>query len=310
MKKPLSCLLACIFFLLNLHSSNAQGNFPFPNNYAEWHYRTVSPLIGPTDFFSHKREIMEGDSIFQGKIYQKVYSQLLCVCDCNTQNGSYTQPWSGQGKQLLGGVREEAGKVYFTNFGKPPFDAYFRPVGDTLLYDFTLNQWDTLNYDLGVQFTVIKVDFTNDGRRRLELFAQSGPIPKTVVWTEGIGYDYGLLNSSAFVKNYFYITGYSCFSTTNGVCPIPCALSSVSDAALPEELSLYPNFAEHELFLELGNGFDGIKGFVYTVDGRLITHLDAPGKLVNLNVSDWPKGMLYFVLERADGQTVARSYMR
>ena len=309
MIKLLSCLLLVSFCLISFNLANAQSNFSFPNTYAEWHYRTVSPIIGPNDFFSHKREILEGDSVFQGKTYHKLYSQLLCVCDCNTQNGPYTQPWSGQSKVLMGGVREEAGKVYFTKFGQPPFNSYFRPAGDTLLYDFTLNPGNTLNYDY-VHYTVTKVDSTAEGRRRIYLFAQNGPIPKTVAWIKGIGFSYGLLNTSPFVKDYFYITGYTCFSTTIGECPIPCALTGISDTDMPEELRIYPNFAEQELFLELGNGFNGIKGFVYTVDGRLITRLDAPGKSVNLNVSDWPKGMLYFVLERADGQTVARPYMR
>jgi len=310
MKKLLSCWLLGSYCLINLHSSSAQGNFPFPDTYAEWHYRTVTPLIGPTDFFSHKREILEGDSMFHGKTYHKLYSQLLCVCDCNTQNGSYTQPWSGQAKSLMGGVREEAGKVYFTTFGKQPNDAYFRPVVDTLLFDFTLNQWDTLNYDLGVQFTVIKVDSTAEGRRTVQLFAQSGPVPKTVVWIEGMGYNYGLLNSSVYVKDYQYFTGQSCITSTTGGCSIPCAVTGVTDKGSLEELRIYPNFAENELFLELGEGFDRIKGYVYAVDGRLISSLDAPAKSATLQVSDWPKGMLYFVLEKADGRTVARPYIR
>ena len=310
MKKLRSCLLYGGFCFITLHSSSAQGNFPFPDTYAEWHFRTVSPLIGPTDYFSHKREIMEGDSVFHGKTYHKLYSQLLCVCDCNSQNGPYTQPWSGQSKSLMGGVREEAGKVYFTTFGKQPNDGYFRPVVDTLLFDFTLNQWDTLNYDLGVKFTVTKVDSTMEGRRRVYLFAQNGPIPKTVVWIEGMGYDYGLLNSSVYVKDYQYFTGHSCFTTSAGGCSIPCAVTSVTDQATLEELLIYPNLAENELFLELGDGFNRIKGYVYAVDGRLITTLDAIGKSATLQVSDWPRGMLYFVLEKADGRTAARPYVR
>lgn len=310
MKKLLSCLHCGSLCLIFLQSSSAQGNFPFPDTYAEWHYRTVSPLIGPTDYFSHRREILEGDSVFQGKTYHKLYTQLLCVCDCNTQNGPYTQPWSGQSKSLMGGVREEAGKVYFTTFGKQPNDGYFRPVVDTLLFDFTLNQWDTLNYDLGVKFTVIKVDSTMEGRRRVHLFAQNGPVPKTVIWIEGMGYSSGLLNSSVYVKDYQYFTGHSCFSTSAGVCSIPCAVTSVNDQASLEELRIYPNFAENELFLELGEGFDRIKGYVYAVDGRLITPLDATGKSATLQVAGWPRGMLYFVLEKADGRTIARSYVR
>ncbi|HAD11306.1 MAG TPA: hypothetical protein DCF33_02590, partial [Saprospirales bacterium] len=254
MKKLLaSCLVLTIWSALHAGRLDAQSNFPFPMDYAEWHYRTVTPIIGPNDMFRHQRNILDGDSVFNGKLYAKVYSQTLCECDCSSQNGNYTTPWSGQSKNLLGGVREEAGKVYFTTFGKPPFTSYFRPVLDTLLFDFTLNVGDSLDYALGIRFAVTKVDTTSEGRRRVHLFTYNGPIPKTAIWVEGIGYDWGLFSTANYVKDYTYFTGFSCFSTMPDVCGIPCALTDISEVDQEGQISIYPSFAMSEVFLELGD---------------------------------------------------------
>ncbi|MBL7808123.1 MAG: T9SS type A sorting domain-containing protein [Saprospiraceae bacterium] len=311
MKKLLvSTALFCTLFLYSPIGLRAQSNFPFPTTYGEWHYRTVLPVIGPNDLFRHRRDIVEGDSVFNGKLYAKVYTQNLCECDCSSQNGSYTQPLTGQSKSLVGGVREEAGKVYFTTFGKPPFNSYFRPVLDTLMFDFTLNVGDSLDYASNIRFSVEKVDTTAEGRRRVHLLAYNGPIPKTVVWTEGIGFDWGLFSTSFWVKDFIYFTGFSCFNTTPDVCGIPCVLSAVNELDQTDQIKLFPTFAEDELFLALGDGFDKIQGEVYAVDGRRVELLDTPGKTLRIPVSHWPKGMYYFVLLDESGQKNIKSYLR
>lgn len=286
-----------------------QGNFPFPTGYAEWQWITVSPVIGPNDEYTQIRNFIEGDTIFEGKQYSKAYRQTLCRCFCPSTNAQFS-PAANQSVKLIGGVREEAGKVYFSTFGQAPFNAYLRPVVDTLLFDFTLGLGDTLVYG-GHTLTVTEISMTTEGRKRINLMSLPGGIPKQASWTEGIG-DVGLLESISRLEGSAFYTGNSCFSAGQpSSCTVRCALSTaISEPETVEHILIYPSFARETANIEVGDGFSGITLQVFSADGRLHQSIRHEANTLVLNLRDWPAGLYHFVFEKTSGQRVSRRYVR
>lgn len=287
----------------------AQGNFPFPTGYAQWHHTKVDPVLGPNDAYSISRSFLDGDSIFNGKLYSIVYSQNLCGCIC-TGNGPFNV--ANQQKWLTGGVREENGKVYFTRFGKPPFDHYYSPVGDTLLFDFTLETGDTIQYGQ-YPLSVTETLFNTEGRKIIKLSTFIDTVwwepPMEVSWTEGIGLTVGLMETFNRLERQVYSS--ECF-TENPLdpCYVPCAVTATNSPELPAQINIYPSFASETVQVELGDGFSAINLRVYSAQGNLLQSHYKEGNKADVNVKNLPAGAYLFVFESREGLNVAKWYLK
>jgi len=296
------------FILLAPFVLSAQGNFPFPKENAEWQFTTVHPILGPNDAFDIYRNFVEGDSVFNGKLYSKAYFQPLCGCIC-TANGPFNP--ANQQKRLIGGVREENNKVYFTTFGQPPFDHYYRPVGDTLLFDFTLQLEDTINYG-GYSLRVTQTGTNPDGRTYVRLSTPIDTVwgePATVIhWTEGIGF-WGLLETIPYLNGDYYDN--YCFSDDPlDPCPIPCAVTGTATPELETQVKIYPSFAQETVQVELGNGFSKLNLQIYSAQGSLIRSVHEESNTAEINIKNLPVGAYLFVFEASPGVYVSKWYLK
>ncbi len=297
-------LLLC---LLSQHRSNAQGNFPFPSTYAEWSFYSVSPVIGPGDDFFFIKNFLSGDSLFNGKHYSKLYEVVPCSCHACSVNGPYMEhwyPWT----YLVGGLREEAGKVYYTGFGTPPFDYFYRPVTDTLLFDFTLNQGDTLLYG-GYILRVTKIDHNVEGRRMVRINVDGAG--KSFDWVEGIGGPFGPLETLHWISNNYYYDGSSCFAENQpGFCTAPCAAASGVDSPVQSEsVSIFPSFAQDFVTVTTSETFGPYRLLIYSSDARLLKTVELAENTNMIPMGDLPSGILHFLFENASGQKISKTYV-
>ena len=303
--KHLSHIL--FFILLAPFVLDAQGNFPFPKDSAEWQYMRVYPHLGPNDWFIAYRNLVDGDTVFNGKHYSKVYHQQLC--DCIYGGNAPLGPVNLQ-KYLLGGVREENSKVYFTTFGQPPFDYYYRPMGDTLLFDFTLQLGDPIVY-AEYQLAVTEVSFSPEGRKYMALskLTVQGEPPTNIFWTEGIGH-LGLLETLNKLSGQCYYVS-SCFSEDPfNPCPMPCSLTGTATPELESQVKIYPSFALETVQVELGNGFSGLNLQIYSAQGNLISSVHQEGNTAEINVKNLLAGAYLFVFEVSPGVYVPKLYLK
>lgn len=307
MKKKL-LVLVCFCGLLLPQFINAQGPFPFPTEHAVWTFTTVSGVIGPNDYYTIYRNFVQGDTLFNSKVYTKAYRQKLCTCTCSG-SGPFTT--TTQNKVLIGGVREENGKVYFSTFGQPPFNQYYRPVLDTLLFDFTLKLGDTILYG-DYQLAVTKVDSTMDGRKRIHLLGYVlNNIPREFSWIEGIGF-YGLLETIPYISFSTYYSGF-CFSDDpSNPCPLPptCTLVATTDPVLLEQVSIYPSLAQELVHITLGQAFSEVQLQIFSATGSLVRTVRQFGNTAEIDVSSLPQGAYLFVFESTEGVPVSKWYAR
>ncbi len=296
------------FILLAPFVLSAQGNFPFPKENAEWQFTTRHPVLGPNDEFDVYRNFVDGDTVFNGKHYSKAYTEWLCTCIC-TSSGPFNPGY--QQKRLFGGVREENGKVFFTTFGRPPFDHYYRPMGDTLLYDFTLQLGDTIHYgEYPLTVTQTGADF--EGRKYVRLSTPIDTVwwePPTVLdWTEGIGFR-GLMETIPYLSGELYQS--SCFSDDPlDLCPIPCAVTGTVTPELEKQVKIYPSFAQETVQVELGDGFSALNLQIYSAQGSLIRNVHQESNTAEINVKNLPVGAYLFVFEASPGVYVSKWYLK
>lgn len=166
------CLLLLLVALSR--SGSAQGYHPFPSANTIWgeafkkHEDSNVRII----YYGLK----SGDTLINTKTYHKLYRSADTVF---------------QEAEFFGGLRDDsaARKVYF--FGSVPGN----PTGEILLFDFSLNQGDTLKananggknnwYINGNMLTVSLVDSVLlDGTYRKRMYL-GFPVPS--IWVEGVG---------------------------------------------------------------------------------------------------------------------------
>lgn len=282
--------------------SFAQSNFPFPTVYGEWVVFEKRAFIGAEDTYTVFRNIMQGDTVFKGKVYQKIYAQNLCQCLICTAPANYEStpdqtPW------LQGGVREENGVVYYTGFGGTG-DVYFNPVIDTMLFDFTLEVNDSFPY-AETSFKVVSTDTTADGRRVINLVNQEIPYP--MQWVEGIGCDRGLFGFSLF--SWLSHEDF-CFSDDpNNSCTIPCGITSINDPSDQTLIKIYPNSVTDRLTIEWSGG-QAANLTVFSADGKLIREVRQMSSGNQVDVTSWSNGIYIIHLQFPDGKRVVRKVVK
>lgn len=272
-------------------TSLSQSAFPFPTAHAEWIVYKVYPIIGPTDEFLVYRNFVDGDSIFMGKTYTRVFRQNLCRCICSVPDNYL--PIAAQ-TTLLGGVREENHRVYFTKFGAGNGQSYYNPVTDTLLFDFAAQVGDSIPYAGNTTLVVDLVDTASDGRKQIHFKVHPPGYPG--VWKEGIG-SAGILETTEF----FFANG-SCFSDqVPSDCPIPCAVTAVEDPMAQPRFRVTPTLASDVVRIESADPSEQYSVQILSSTGVVLDMHKGivPGDPIH--IGHLPSGILVFYIRSSQG---------
>mgnify|MGYP000875032789 FL=1 len=269
----------------------SQSAFPFPTAHAEWVVYKVYPIIGPTDEFLVYRNFVEGDSVFMGKTYTKVFRQDLCRCICSVRNNYLP---IGAQPMLLGGVREENHRVYFTKFGAGNGQSYYSPVTDTLLFDFTAQAGDSIPYAGNTTLVVDLVDTASDGRKQIHFKVHPPGYPG--VWKEGIG-SAGILETTEF----FFSNG-SCFSDqVPSACSIPCAVTAVEDPVVHPRFQVMPTLASDVVRIDGSDPSEQYSVQILSSTGALLETYSGILSGDPINIGHLPSGILVFQIRSSNG---------
>jgi len=291
-------LLFSILALAAFRTGLAQGPFPFPR-VAEWIVYKVYGIIGPEDYFVVYRDYVSGqDSVFEGKTYTVAWRQDLCSCTCVEPGYG---PSFNQVPFILGGIREEAGKVYYTRFGGDG-TTYFRPVHDTLLFDFTVQPGDTILYANQTSLAVTDVTEDLEGRKTIHLKILPLGVPRT--WVEGQG------SAGLFETLEWFNQNGSCFSVEQpSTCPVPCEVVTAVGEPRAERgiISVRPTLATDWVEVDIPLDWQAREAVIYGSDGRLLARYPDLREDGSLDVSALPPGVVYLVaISHDDRRAVAR----
>lgn len=235
----------------------AQDYHPIPEENVYWvveHYDTSLPC-GYSELYYY---YLNGDTVFQGKTYKKLYKKILEL-SCNV----VTYPLD-----FIGGIRQDTitRKIYCS--------LNYLGNQDTLLYDFALSLGDTLNMPLldmsGTPQIVDRIDsvqLLDSSYRRTFHFAPGVSGSDSLI--EGVGSRFGLLEPFDYGISDFKIL--RCFKANSILllgsgtqCTI---INDVNNSLSNFNIQLYPNPTSDDVFI---NSINGILGFtLYSLEGRV-----------------------------------------
>ncbi|RLD47815.1 MAG: hypothetical protein DRI94_13455 [Bacteroidetes bacterium] len=177
--KSLNHFILTIFLVVLSHETiKSQTYVPFPNSGIIWNIITTNDTFDPHSPYKNRYGLI-GDTLINDTLYSKLYV-LENDTNLNIINGSY-----------VGAIRENNKHVYYKDISFP--------TKDILLYDFSLQQGDTMYYDyygflgniepyINSHFNVVanidSILINNKYRKRFN-FENSD------IWIEGIGSIFG-----------------------------------------------------------------------------------------------------------------------
>lgn len=256
-----------------------QTGYPFPTDEAEWHVTRVTPILGPDDAFDRWVYRVGGETIVVDSIvYVAVAARGTCHSDPST---SYQyKPYFPAQYAIIGGLRQEGDSIFFRRISFPPFTGapstiYAYPLDqEVLLYDFSLEKGDTIEYVTpDRKFVVENVTVNVQGRKEIQLSSFGCGYPINVLWREGQGCTKGLLETICF--NFYAGSCFYSEATGEPACSLPCTpddpvLVSISPPFLPETVTLYPNPTSGYLTLVI-DAFNGPARLdIVDVTGRVV----------------------------------------
>lgn len=134
-------IISSLFGLVYQSTTWAQPYAPLLKNDRHWIYSQMAPEEPAVHISVAFALSMQGDTMFQGSLYKKIYQHTLRL---NAASTSMLQPKQILQSSLYAFIREDtiARKVYFL----PLQDTFFACQStEHLLYDFSLLKGDTLN---------------------------------------------------------------------------------------------------------------------------------------------------------------------
>lgn len=277
-----------LLLIFSLFSFNAisQTYHPFPANYGCWSYRYYDDNHLPTNMFGSY--ILNGDTIISGINYKKI-SGCSAWSDCNS-----------------GGIRESNKIIYF----RPDTSST-----EYVLYNFNLNQGDTLFYPFGGgvfsnQDTLIvtyvdSVATTNGYLRQLHF--------GFVTWIEGVGSFFYLLRPGMVAP----ISGndqIECmFGDSGGVYPggpcINCPPSGIEEVNYKKEVSISPNPFHKSATLQTSNEFANSELIILNILGEKVRQQDIYGRTTVINRDELFAGIYFYRLTNNKGYTVSGKFI-
>lgn len=259
----------------------------------QWNVITY-PILSSPDTYT-RREKLEGDTIYNGITYKKVYQ---------------TYDTSGTSWALtLNYIREDAAQKVYINY-------YFQ--WEKLLYDFSLTVGDTFFIDGVMPIVVTATDSIalNNGqlRKRLKLERPDEPFWLPDYWIEGVGSVAGPFNHFGF-----WYTDYPdkllCFYENETLLypenPAFCFFTDTKTLNNYQIIKVFPNPATDKLHIvdqQYLNDIDLIQ--VFSADGRLMLNQTVNGAVNEIDVAGFPQGLYCLTLFTENGQRYISRFVR
>src|SRR5688500_7675684 len=236
----------------------------FPTENAKWEMDLgFNVCIGGSNKHIYWTDYLDGDTLVEGISYSKLMMLPHCYYTNPGTHNCYQFSLADQGVTLVGGIREDSGKVVFRRFDVP--DSLFHTYGgsvrnipqneDFVIYDLNWVSGDSIYYPLiggdSLAYDVLGVQLYN-GKKRFGLQPRNGHPMNIYTTLEGMGGQKGLFGM-------YYHAGYFwsdlCFYQENELewgsnCETPCG-SVATELADESIIQIYPNPTSDEIFIDV-----------------------------------------------------------
>lgn len=271
---------------------------------------------------------IEGDTIFNGVVYKKIYNYQEDYKHAIIHNLSKDSLISAT-DYFYGGIREDDQKVYIysTDFYEPD-----SPLSEKLMFDYSASVGDTVTiwcryYYLDYIIEEKQSVLMNDGKSRNKFILRPpGPGIVDMSFIEGIGSSYGIIGSYIASTN-DQMQHLLCFSINDTIiventpeytsnCLFEPIQESCNTIVLNVEdkanssgfLSVYPNPITTELFIETTNNQVNLIAYkLYNLTGSLILSSESiSDDTHSIDVSMVPSGVYFLAVNLDNSETIVK----
>lgn len=310
--------IAAIFLLICSTSSNAQTYFPFPDSVGVWRQASTYDQGFSMYELTNYNIFLNGDTIIDSALYSKLY---IYSCGTFMIPFSYPNPPTGcpidtSNASYYGSLREINKRVYFrpdslyynndNSWSSFCFASNWNRNEDLLLYDFNVNEGDTIVYpfldSLSIFITSIDSILIQTNYRKKFNYNISSWGNSSSCSHFGVGYNYvegiGDISSGLFS---LYISYFENAESLNCFEDDEVSFSNVSDCMTVgistirnnELFELYPNPTSNKLFIELEYP-TRTKVIVYNISGKEVYSSFINQSKSTIDISSYKSG-LYIV---------------
>jgi len=305
MRKTYYLVLFLLFTGLLTHAQDEYEYTPFPDSNAIWSEYYEPPLGSDECPSYHALALFNEDTVINSIKYQKLFRLYDTVL--NREKAEY-----------IGGIREDTAKRVYCKMKMesdtipwwyPPGE--INSNGEVLLYDFSLEEGDTLhegNFMLSYWYLVVKkIDTLSINGEYRKKYHFQYPWQK---WIEGIGNVMGLLFNSgdlptngvgntlicfkrAGKQEYFNDQFSECFPG-----PLANAIGDVDE----QSARVFPNPADESVYFENPGNVERLS--IYNLDGKqLIQKPVSNQERISISVSGYSPGMYFYKIIGPSGHT-------
>ncbi len=301
-------LLVQLFISLTVQLP-AQSTFLFPTENAEWVVTRWTEFGTPFEWLEQWKYWVTGDILTVDSVkYTSVYARGTCF-----KNVVFDiVPHVPAEYALVGGLRQQGDSVFFRRMptpvftGAPPTLAYYPVNQEVLIYNFSLEEGDTLIFELlNKKLVADSIRIDPEGRKNIHLSMVGCGFPSDIIWLEGQGCNRGLLENICYSQ-----PPVSCFyseSEGSSPCPLLCTpddpvLVSTTPSFPPEAVKLYPNPTSGNLTLSI-EAFQGpVHVEVVDVMGRVVHQQMIVNPMTELTLSNLAPGIYQVNLIGSSGR--------
>ncbi|MDA3879357.1 MAG: T9SS type A sorting domain-containing protein [Prolixibacteraceae bacterium] len=262
---------------------------PFPDNNAVWSEVYWKPISEPCPrWVYHKKALFNEDSVINGISYHKLFSSNKSII-------------SKENSECVGMIREDSTKKIWFRYNTENIWPNTNENGEYLLYDFGLNEGDTIDcYSAylqrqGVDYLLLdSVRYFNINNSQRKIFYFNIPWE---IWIEGIGKIQGIIFPSGDLPTNGMDNDLICFHQNDTL----LFFSEDYDGCVPSfvlnDVVLLPNPATGESVYFEGLDFEKLE--LYDNIGNLILSIDISGldKYV-LDVFGFTPGIYFYQLKK------------
>ena len=255
----------------------------FPVADVQWRVDwSQNACIGGSNHHVYWTNFLEGDTL----ISDTTYSKVMLLPQCQYINaGSHCPEWYGYpeyGTIVIGGIREDSGKVIFRRFNVPNsfFITYEKGIkniavdSEIVIYDINWIVGDSIYYPQkegdSVLYDVIGMNFHN-GKKRFGLQPRNEGAWQVYSAIEGMGGQRGLF--SMYYDNINTPTTMCFYSEGNLIygqnCGNPCQTVSTS-MITDESIKIYPNPATQNIFIEANVNDGPFMLRIFNLSGEMV----------------------------------------
>ncbi|HYX07889.1 MAG TPA: T9SS type A sorting domain-containing protein, partial [Bacteroidales bacterium] len=273
--------------------------FPIPAESAEWNEDDVDlESYGPSRYGVRMQSLE--DTIINKVTYNALYQTISTYF---IQTGECEYNLSGPNKSMayLGAIRTDENQVFFI------------PAEDSvsyIIYDFSLNQGDTINWsrpDIIENFVAAVTDTDSiliggKYRKRISLDVY-GTLPDQ--WIEGIGSINGLFSTFGYRSWEKIIHELMCYRDNdiifNNFGCNACDIISSYNNIETKKYKIFPNPTHEEVTIEFPDNVYPIRINIYESTGKLVFQIkEIKSNPINLNLANLNKGIFFIEIINRD----------